>query len=260
MANEENKKGTATLSAKEIKLQKRVNELEAKNAKLMEATEKEEIKVVPKTEEKVSDPLYAELKAQIKLLSDQVMVQQSLPGAGKPRYKPVPPDDFQEVGVTFSSRRIYFVIGSYLNSKGVEVMPPYKLIKFQYSASDRRREGREESIVNSCTFTTHLKAEIKFLKEHPFCGIEFFENLNETMSADSIYIEFRARAAAQVIAMTNEAVINAAHKSRVPNVTKLPIKELRRMLTVKLGDIYVRDAKELNDDIARRRLLAGATS
>jgi len=252
----ENVKGTAALSAKEIQLQKKNRELQEKIAKLEEAANaiKEAEAVAPAVVSTDATELQL-MQAQIKLLSDQILTQQALGGPGRPRYKPVPETDFQEEGVTFSSRRVFYVIGSYLNSKGVEVMPPYKLIKLQYAASDIRKDGREESIVNSCEFTTHLKAEIKFLREHPLFRVEFFENVNETMTVDSIYREFRVKAAQQVVAMTDESVIGNAHQMGLAKVDRVPVKELRQLLTTELGDQYVRDAKELEDNQARRRLL-----
>ena len=257
--------GAASLSAKEISMQKKIRELEEQNAQLAEDIAKKD--AIPAPPPEIPETAEApqpnaevdEMRAQIKLLSDQLLTQQTLVGPGKPRYKPVPNDDFQDDGITFSSRRIYFVIGSYTNSKGVEVMPPYKLIKFQYSASDIRRDGREETVVTSCTFTSHLKAEIAFLRGHPHYGVEFFENMNQTMTIDSVYQEFRVRAAQQVVAMTDEAVINNAHQMGVPKVDKMAIGDLRRALTSTLGDQYVRDAKDLDDDLARRRLLGTIT-
>lgn len=267
MAQTETKpKGAATLSAKEITLQKKNAELQNKLEKLeaikaeaaVEVPEAPEVKEQPVTKDPASTDattlLMAEMQAQIKLLSDQILTQQTLVGPGKPRYKPVPEDDFQELGITFSARQVYLVIGSYLNSKSMEVMPPYKLIKFQYAASDIRKDGREESVVNSCTFTSHLKAEIKYLRNHPHFNVVFFENLNETMSIDSLYQEFRVKAAQQVVAMTDEAVLSNAHQM-LTGVDRVPVKDLRAMLVAKLGDQYVQDAKQLDDDLARRRLL-----
>ena len=260
-------KGSATLSAKEIALQKKTAALQQETEELLERIAKvEEAASIPSPAPAVVEPaattknelVVAELSAQVKLLSDQILTQATVTGPGKPRYKPVPEDDYQDLGITFSSRRVYLVIGSYINSKAVEVMPPYKLIKFQYAASDIRKDGREESVVNSCTFTSHLKAEIKHLREHPHFGVEFFENMNVTMSTDSIYQEFRVKAAQQVVAMTDESVLNNAHQM-LTNVDRVSIKDLRAMLVAKLGDQYVLDAKELDDDSARRRLLGGIT-
>lgn len=248
---------------KELKELKRKNEeLEKQNAEALEqlktAAEKAEVPTKEALAPTTIDPnqiIISEMQSQIKMLSDQVMMSQSIQLQGKPRYKPVPPEDFQDEPVVFSARKVYYVIGSYLDHKGVEIMPPYKLIKFQYASSDIRKEGHEESIVNSCSVTTHLKGEIEFLRGHPAYAIEFFENVNQTMKSDAIYTEFRIKAANQVVGMKDESVINSCHQKGVKNVNTVGIKDLRRMLTGILAEAYIVDAKELKSDLDRKRLL-----
>jgi len=255
----------AKLSDGDIKRQKELMELKKKNEQLekdLQAAKEQAANPTPNKVEVMAqpkiDPNEAKIGAmavQIKLLSDQVMLSQSMQVQGKPRYKPVPPEDFQDEGVMFSSRRVFYVIGSYLDHRGVEVMPPYKLITLQYASSDRRKEGHEETIVNNCAFTTHLKGEIEFLRNHPLYGVEFFESLNQTMRSDGIYNEFRVKAANQVIAMKDENVINTCYQKGVNGVDKMGIKDLRRMLTGVFAEEYIGAAKELQSDIDRRRLL-----
>ncbi len=274
MAKNETAKGA--MSAKDIVAQKKQNELTKKNTEqatqiqglveklnLLEAKATEVTAAPAVVAEALTEgsTVIAELKAQVALLSNQVLAHQSGQGVGKPRYKPVPPDDFQETGVTFSCRQVYLVIGSYLDHKGMEVMPPYKLFKFQYAASDIRKDGMESRVINSCTFTTHLKEEIKFLRNHPLHGITFFENLNDTMKSEAIYSEFRVKAATQVMGMTDEAVLKACHSGGfVQNVDRKGIPELRRLAAANLSEAYIVEAKELQDDQARRRLLMSQPS
>lgn len=271
MANEVSKPAVkANLTPADIKARKEALELQKKNEALEKELEelkkaKAEDPEPPRGTEAAVPPDLRDMeleavKIQLKMLSDQMMMSQSLQlSGGKPRYKPVPPDDFQEEGVTFSSRRVFYVIGSYLNHKGVEVIPPYKLIKLQYASSDRRKDGHEESIVNSCTFTTHLKGEIDFLRKHPLYGIDFFENMNQTMGADAVYNEFRIKAASQVVAMKDESVINTCHQKGVKGVNSIGIKDLRRMLAGLYAEEYISQAKLLKDDQERRRLLSQGT-
>jgi len=258
-----------TMSKKEIQLAKEVRDLKEKLEEANKETPVEETKAeaksVPAAEEvripSVQDERQVaeinDLRAQLELLSNQIMKQQSLLDPSKARYKPVPPSDFQDEGVTFSSRRVFLIIGSYLDKKGVEVMPPYKLFKLQYAASDIRKDGMEDSIVNFCEFTSHLKAEIKFLRDHPLYGIEFFENLNETMASDSRHSEFRIRAAQQVASMSDEAVIQAGHQFRIPRITQMSVRTIRPILVSVLGDKYIQAAKDLEDEQVRKRALAG---
>ena len=257
-----------TMSKKEIQLAKKVRDLEEKLEEANKETPVEETKAevksapaeevkIPSVQDERQSAEINDLRAQLELLSNQIMKQQSLLDPSKARYKPVPPSDFQDEGVTFSSRRVFLIIGSYLDKKGVEVMPPYKLFKLQYAASDIRKDGMEDSIVNFCEFTSHLKAEIKFLRDHPLYGIEFFENLNETMASDSRHSEFRIRAAQQVASMSDEAVIQAGHQFRIPRITQMSVRTIRPILVSVLGDKYIQAAKDLEDEQVRKRALAG---
>jgi len=258
-----------TMSKKEIQLQKEVRDLKSQletahkeapvepiQAAAKPAQVEEEIKI-PSVQDVKQNAEINDLRAQLELLSNQIMKQQSQIDPSKTRYKPVPPNDFQDEGVTFSSRRVFLIIGSYLDAKGVEVMPPYKLIKLQYAASDIRKDGMEDTIVNFCEFTSHLKAEIQFLRDHPLYGIEFFENLNETMASDSRHSEFRIRAAQQVASMSDEAVIQAGHQFRIPRITQMSVRTIRPILVSVLGDKYIQAAKDLEDEQIRKRALAG---
>ena len=258
-----------TMSKKEIQLQKEVRDLKSQletahkeapvepiQAAAKPAQVEEEVKI-PSVQDVKQNAEINDLRAQLELLSNQIMKQQSQIDPSKTRYKPVPPNDFQDEGVTFSSRRVFLIIGSYLDAKGVEVMPPYKLIKLQYAASDIRKDGMEDTIVNFCEFTSHLKAEIRFLRDHPLYGIEFFENLNETMASDSRHSEFRIRAAQQVASMSDEAVIQAGHQFRIPRITQMSVRTIRPILVSVLGDKYIQAAKDLEDEQIRKRALAG---
>lgn len=258
-----------TMSKKEILLQKEVRDLKLKLETANRETSAEPIKAeakpaqveeetkVPNVQDVRQSAEINDLRAQLELLSNQIMKQQSQMDPSKTRYKPVPPGDFQDEGVTFSSRRVFLIIGSYLDKKGVEVMPPYKLFKLQYAASDIRKDGMEDSIVNFCEFTSHLKAEIKFLRDHPLYGIEFFENLNETMASDSRHSEFRIRAAQQVASMSDDAIVQAGHQFRIPRVNQMSVRAIRPILVSVLGDKYIQAAKDLEDEQVRKRALAG---
>lgn len=258
------KKPAGAMSAKEIELQKKVRDLEAAFKKsqddLAEASKVSEVKANSVDVQQVSNPELENLKAQVELLSNQILKQQSQIDPSKHKYRPVPADDWQDESVTFSARKVFLIVGSYLNGKGQEILPPYKLIKMQYAASDIRKDGREDQIVNYCTFSTNLKAEIEHLRDHPLYGIEFYENLNATMSNDSKFSEFRVRAAQQIASMSDDGILAMANEYRIANLTTLSVRELRTILVAHLGDRYIKSAKELNDELAKKRLLTSQDS
>jgi len=244
----------ATMSKKEIELQKKVLDLQSKVEQLQDVQkEAESIEKDVKTESSADMEV---LKAQVQMLSNQVMLQQSHIDPSRAKYKPVPPDDYQDEAVTISARQVYLIIGSYINEKGMEVLPPYKLFKLQYAASDITQDGSEESIVNFCTYTTHLKAEIKFLRDHPGYGVVFFEDIKEAVSSDHLYSEFRTRASHQVRSMSDEAVLQEATRLKVPKLAEHSVRSLRGQLIILLGNEYIRSAKEMEDQRAKDRLMA----
>lgn len=258
MAEPQKPKGT--MSPKEIEQQRKILSLEAELAdvrKEQELNAKAEKPVTKDVKEDVQKNAELDtLRAQVSLLSDQIMKTQSSIDPTKIKYKPVPANDWQEVGITFSARKVYLIVGSYINERGLEVLPPYKLIKLQYAASDIKKDGNEETIVNFCTFTTHLKEEIKFLRNHPAYGFEFFENMNEANAADNIFVEFRTRAAQQVRSLSDEAVIQESKRLKVTNFTQHSVSSLRTQLIAILGNEYIRSAQILEEERAKKRLLA----
>ena len=243
-----------TMSKKEIELQKKVLDLQEANERLQES--QKEVLSAEKGVQVESNSELEVLKSQVRLLSDQIMRTQSQIDPSRIKYKPVPPDDYQEEAVMFSARQVYLIIASYINDRGMEILPPYKIFKLQYAASDFKKDGTEESIVNYCTYVTHLKAEIKFLREHPGYGIIFFEDIKDAVSSDYLYTEFRTRAAHQVQSMSDEAVVGEATRLKVPKLTQHSVRSLRSELVSLLGNEYIRSAKELEDQRAKERLMA----
>lgn len=199
----------------------------------------------------------AALKAQVELLSTMVSTQQI--GVKKLLFKPVPANDWQDDAITFTARSVYYIVASYRNSKGMEIIPPYKLIKFQYAASDRRMDGKEEEIINFSTFTTHLKAEIKFLRDHNLYNITYSENANTIINEDVKKQEYRTRAAQAVAGMSEEAVIGKARSMKIPNVNSASVRDLRVVITHGIANDYALAAEALDKDLAQRRLVVRAT-
>jgi hypothetical protein len=201
----------------------------------------------------------AALKAQVGLLTTLVSQTQTTDSTGKKLlFKPVPANDYQDKAVTFTARAVFYIIASYRNNKGMEIFPPYKLLKFQYAASDRRMDGKEEEIINFSTFTTHLKAEIKFLREHNLYGITFSENANTIINEDVRKQEYRTRAAQAVSAMSEEAVIGKAREMKIPNVMSATVRDLRTVIVHGIANDYELAADALDKDLAQRRLVAHA--
>lgn len=195
------------------------------------------------------------LKAQVEQLSRQLVA--GVRGE-KTLFRSPTASDLQEDSVTFTARSVYFVVGSYIDSHGIEKIPPHKLITFSYQASDIRKDGKEEVIKNFSQFTTNLKTEIDFLRKHPHYGISFSENTNEMMEEDTRDIQFKQRAANHIMALSPEAIYARADEYKIPNWRQKSADELKPMIVEKMAEEFKAESKKLNDDIIRRRILASS--
>ena len=195
------------------------------------------------------------LKAQVEQLSRQLVAGVR---GDKTLFRSPTAADLQDDSVTFTARSIFYIVGSYMDSHGIEKIPPHKLITFAYQASDVRKDGKEEVIKNFSQFTTNLKTEIDFLRKHPHYGISFSENTNEMMEEDTRDIQFKQRAANHIMALSPEAIYARADEYKIANWRQKSADELKPMIVEKMAEEYKAESKKLNDDIIRRRVLASS--
>ena len=232
-------------------------ELEAKDEEL-EFIKKElaaiKITKVGPTQVVESDALKL-MEARINELSRQIV---SGVRGEKTLFRSPTPLDLQDDSITFTSRAVFFVVGSYLDKNGLEQIPPHKLIIFTYQASDIRKEGKEDVIKNFSQFTTNLKTEIAFLRSHPHYGITFSENTNEMMDEDTKDTQFKVRAANQLATLPPEAIFDRAKEYKIANWQGKNAEELRYLIVHKMAEEFKAEAKKLSEDILRRRILASS--
>jgi hypothetical protein len=244
------------IGASEVKLKR---ELYEKDQELEEL--RKEVETIKKAKP-VSDPisqapdmtLITQMQAQINTLQSQVI------GAAQGKKllfrQPTASDVIpMEQAITFTARSVIYIVASYVDSMGLEKLPPFKLIIFQYAASDIRKEGREEEIKNFSQFTTNLQPEIDFLRSHPLYGISFSENTNEMMNEDTKEMQFKERVALQLANAVPESIFEKARDLKIPNWEKKSPNELKYYIIRAMTDTYKKEEKELQEDIVRRQSL-----
>lgn len=175
-----------------------------------------------------------------------------------PKYKPVSPDDWQEESIVFTARSILYVVGSYKNSKGVDVLPPHGPIVFLYAASDIRKEGQEQYILNYCQYTTNLRTEIDYLNSHPHYGITFSSNANEMMAEDVRETQFKVRAASMVNAMSQQAIFEKCKQYQIPYHAK-KFETLKMIVIHKMSEEFSAQSKEI-ESARIKRMAVGSMS
>jgi hypothetical protein len=238
------------LYKKDQELKAKEEELEALKSKLQNAnTVKAEAPQTPNI------ALVEQLQAQVENLSRQVIGL--APNASKLKFREPTAADLVKEGeeVTFTARSILYVVASYRDYRGIEKMPPHKLIIFTYAASDRRKDGREEQIINFSQYTTNLKTEIEFLRGHPFYGITFGENTTEMANEDVSEMQYRARAATMLSTMTPEVVFQRAQDYDIPNWRQKSPEQLRHLIVVAMADEFKIEKKRQQEDIVKRNLM-----
>lgn len=250
---EKEKKEKSSVDA-EVKLKRRIyekdQELEKKDKEIEKL--KSQLEDKPQSSQAPDEGVINQLQAQIDQLSKQVI---GATQGKKLLFRQPTAADLQDEAITFTARSVIYIVASYTDSRGLEQLPPHKLIVFNYAASDIRKDGREEEIKNFSQYTTNLTTEIEFLRSHPFYGITFSENTNEMMNEDTKQIEFRTRAATQLSIMAPEDVFNRARELGIPNYGKKSALELKHLIVNKMAEIYKKEAEDLQNDILRRRAL-----
>jgi len=261
-----------TPSKKEIDLQKKVAELEKQQKQLMqektqfeersikaeqelagkEVAKVEEGKIQPSTLDPEVATVIKNLQSQVQDLNRQVSFTLGAMEPGKrPLYRPVTPEDWQEESVIFTARSVLYIVASYKDSKGIEIIPPHGVIVFQYAASDIRKTGREEEVLNYCQYVTNLKTDIEFLRNHPHYGIAFSENTNVMMAEDVRETQFKVRAASTVNAMSPQALYEKCRNYEIPyHGLKLP--EIKILVIHKMSEEFVASAKKIEGDRQKR--------
>lgn len=195
-----------------------------------------------------------ELQREIDLLKSKDSSQpRYTPDGRKIKYRDPKPEDILDDGeaVTFIARCVTYVVPSYMDDNGIEVIAPHKMIVFRYASSDIRQDGKEESVINFCQYTTKLKTERDFLRAHPQYGLMFSESMNEVASFDHKEFEFKARVASEVASMSPESIFEHARIRKIPNREKLSVSALRHILAAEFTKEYLKE----NEELRKKRIL-----
>jgi len=239
--------------------EKAIEDLQGLIFKLQEASQQQ-----ASDKPKKSDIDIATLRQQVESLTTQLtaLSQQravTTPQGARVLFREPVASDLQEDSVTFTARSVLYVVGSYRDHRGLEVIPPHRLITFSYAASDVRKDGREEEIRNYSQYTTKLKTEIDFLRNHPHYGITFSENLHNMMQEDVLDIRFKANAASQLAALPPEAIFERAMEYKIPNANQKSADQLRQLLVEIMSSEFKQAEKDMQAEATKRRVMALAS-
>jgi len=244
---------TSRAAQENIELQKQIRELkkqnEEKEMKLASLDNQPAVKQADETAAVIEN-----LQRQIEEIKRSAVQQPVYNAQGKKeKYREVIPEDIGDDTITFTARCVMKVIPGYQDENGVEQLPPHKIIVMNFAASDIRQDGKEENILNFCSYSTKLISEINFLRAHPEHGLTFGENMNEVAGQNPKDYEFRTRAADHVGSMSTESVIGYMKMLKV-QYHKKTNKQMKDIIVSHLVKEYQSEATDLQDALKTRIL------
>lgn len=166
-------------------------------------------------------------------------------GTGKfVRPEDIDKSDYMEVGVDFFGYSVGYVI---VDDKrmGHDVSTPFNnVIKFNYQASVRIKNGRNEDINNFSSYTSHSKKEVEWLREHSFYGVVFFEKTSQALNTDGFKAQKLVRHITTINNWDQHTVIQRCKERKVAITGDL--KEMRIALAQILAEEDMVAEKQLN--------------
>lgn len=244
---------TSKADLERLEMQKQIKDLKKANEeKEMKLANLDNQKAVQQADETTA--VIENLQRQIEEIRRSSVAQPAFNAQGKKeKYRPVTPDDVGDEHITFTARCVLKVIPGYQDENGMEVLPPHKIITMNFAASDIRQDGKEENILNFCSYSTNLISEINFLRAHPEHGLTFGENMNEVAGQNPKDYEFRTRAADQVSSMSTESIIGYMKMLKV-HYHKKTNKQMKDIIVAHLVKEYQSEANDLQDALKTRIL------
>jgi len=160
--------------------------------------------------------------------------------------------DFLDVGITFSSYGTGFLLNGD-KRMGVYVASPYNIpFYFEYQATDRKRGNQKEETLNHfCSFTTHSKKEITWLKSHSLFNIEFWLTVNEAINADAVRVQAASKIMGTLTTQSQPTIIKRCRDEGIPIGNDVNV--MRSQLANKLAGKVV---QESTDQAAQRAVSA----
>lgn len=160
-------------------------------------------------------------------------------------------EDVMDEQVSYYVRGVGFCFTSY-DMDGVKKIAPYKPIRFDYMASDRRQRGDSiEETVHIAQFTTKLKSEADYIERSPyFLSVIFRNDPNTLFTLAGNSFAARFTTITSEVAKMQAATVTDQCKLEKIYSAKYAITELRQLLAAHLTQKQM--AKEL--EVARNRV------
>jgi len=149
----------------------------------------------------------------------QAMAKKEMYAKGGRTYsdiKDLDPDDYDEVGATFTSYGGgYLIVDDVRN--GHAVRTPYgRPLRFTFQGGRITEVGRVQEYSSFCAINIHSKKEIAWLRGHSRYGIEFYEDTKLAMSADAVKIGIASRVSKAMSGLDQHQLLARAKQYGIP--------------------------------------------
>lgn len=131
--------------------------------------------------------------------------------------KDIDPDDLDEKGVLFCAWSTgYFIADD--KRQGFPVRTPFgNVLHFKFMGQTKTRDDNGKVVLNTYSaYLSQSKKEQKWLREHGFFSIKFFETAKEALSADTQLAQKLARYVSTVMGMDQDKVLINCKSYGVP--------------------------------------------
>lgn len=120
----------------------------------------------------------------------------------------IDPADYDERGVLFCAYSTGYLIVDDVR-QGFPVPTPFgNAIMFMFTGQNKTRDNQGNMVLNTfCSYQSKSKKEQKWLREHRYFGIKFFESAKEALSTDAIRAQKLLRYVDVVMSMDQHQIV-----------------------------------------------------
>jgi len=152
----------------------------------------------------------------------------------------IDPEDYHEDGIIFTApSQGYLITNDKKMGKYIAIPGGKRFIKFKYSAmSLTKNNTKEDEITTMCSYCSHSKKEIEWLRGHTRNGIEFYENNPKlALSKSAQFIQMASRVHNTINALDKNKLTEKAKSLGITPTGDLS--KLRAEIAAKLAEQYV---------------------
>ncbi len=141
-----------------------------------------------------------------------------------------PADVLKEPVIFYAYSTGYVISDDLRNGKPVKT-PNGNTILFLYQATQKIKDGSGTNLQSYCTYPSYSQKEVKWLKEHRFFGIHFFETLKEAIETNSEIASKITKHLTSLTALQPQQIMNI-YRQKFPEGTLKDVDKMKNKLAM----------------------------